>query len=97
MGIEIHRLTWQGVEIELTYKPEDYGGVIAHLEVRSVNPERAPLPITETGYRSHFHPVGTVEASEGTLVEQVTAWLDEEAKSKAWKKYIEDSRQLCLF
>ncbi len=28
---------------------------IAHLEIRSIKPERAPLPITETGYRSHFH------------------------------------------
>ncbi|MFK7875877.1 MAG: hypothetical protein AB8B71_08850 [Paracoccaceae bacterium] len=83
MSTETHRLTWQGIEIELTYKPEGHGGVIAHLEVRSINPERAPLPITETGYRSHFHPVGTVEVDEGTLVEQVTAWLDEEAKSKA--------------
>lgn len=97
MDTQTHRLTWQGIEIELTYKPEDFGGVIAHLEVKSINPERAPLPITETGYRSHFHLVGTVETSEGTLVEQVTAWLDEEAKSKKWKKHEEDSRQLCLF
>ena len=87
----------QGIEIELTYKPEDFGGYIAHLEVLSINPERAPLPITETGYLSHFHPVGTVEANDGTLVEQVTAWLDDEAKSKKWKEYVEDSRQLCLF
>lgn len=97
MDAETHRLTWQGIEIELTYKPEDFGGAIAHLEIKSLDPERAPLPITGTGYRSHFHPVGTVEASEGTLVEQVAAWLDEEAKSKAWKKYVEDSRQLSLF
>ncbi len=97
MSVETHRLTWQGIEIELTYEPEDYGGHIAHLEVRSIKPERAPLPITETGYKSHFHPVGTVEASYGTLIKQVTAWLDEEAKSKAWKKYVEDSRQLRLF
>ena len=33
MSTETYRLTWQGIEIELTYKPEDYGGVIAHLEV----------------------------------------------------------------
>lgn len=97
MSTEIHTFTWEGIEIELTYVPEAYGGAIAHLEVRTINPERAPLPITETGYRSHYHPVGTVEAGEGTLVEQVTAWLDEEAKSKAWKKYVEDSRQYSLF
>lgn len=97
MSSETHKFTWEGIEIELTYVPEEYGGAIAHLEVRSISPERAPLPITETGYRSHYHPVGTVEAGEGTLVEQVTAWLDEEAKSKAWKNYLVESRQLCLF
>ncbi len=97
MSREIHSFTWEGIEIELTYVPEAYGGAIAHLEVRSVNPPRAPLPITETGYLSHYHPVGTVEASEGTLVEQVIWWLDERAKSKEWQRYIKESRQLCLF
>jgi len=96
MSAQIHRMTWQGIEIELTYEPNKWQ-VVAHLEVRSINPDRAPLPISETGYRSHFHPKGTVEQTEGTLVEQVTAWLDEAAKSKAWKKYVEDSRQLSLF
>ncbi|RYH12406.1 hypothetical protein [Tropicimonas sp. IMCC6043] len=97
MKAETHRFTWEGIEIELTYLPRAHGGTIAHLEVRSVNPERAPLPITETGYRSHFHAVGTVEASEGALVEQVTAWLDEAAKSLRWQAYLVESRQLCLF
>lgn len=97
MSSQTHRFTWEGIEIELTYVPEAYGGAIAHLEVRSINPERAPLPITETGYRSHYHPVGTVEAGDGTLVEQVTAWLDEDAKSLRWQTYLVESRQLCLF
>jgi len=90
-------MTWQGIEIELIYKPREYGGVIAHLEVQSIRPERAPLPITETGYKSHYHAVGTFEASEGTLVEQVAAWLDAEAKSNAWQRYVAESRQLSLF
>ena len=97
MSSQTHRFIWEGIEIELTYVPEAYGGAIAHLEMRSINPERAALPITETGYLSHYHPVGTVEENDGTLVEQVTWWLDEEAKSKAWKKYVEDSRQYSLF
>lgn len=97
MSTEIHTFTWKGIEIELTYKPREYGGVIAHLEVRTINPERAPLPITNTGYRSHYHPVGTIESNEGTLIEQVTAWLDEEAKSKKWQTYLAEYRQLSLF
>ncbi|MBN9506754.1 MAG: hypothetical protein J0I69_12075 [Altererythrobacter sp.] len=95
--IQIHRFTWQGIEIEAVYAPEKFGGAIAHLEIRSIKPERAPLPITETGYRSHYHPCGTVEANGGDVVAQVTAWLDEEAATPAWRRYVEASRQGTLF
>ncbi|WP_299671808.1 hypothetical protein [uncultured Roseobacter sp.] len=97
MSVQIHHMTWEGIEIELTYDPAAWGGEIAHLEVRSINPEHAPLPITQTGYRSHFHAIGTLEETEGSLIEQVTAWLNEEAKSDKWQNYLEDSRQLSLF
>ncbi|MEL6464961.1 MAG: hypothetical protein AAFQ58_08330 [Pseudomonadota bacterium] len=97
MSTEIHTFTWDGIGIELTYMPRAYGGTIAYLEVRTINPEGAPLPITETGYRSCFHLVGAVEESEGTLIEQVTAWLNHEAKSKKWQKYLIESRQFSLF
>lgn len=96
MDEQIHRFAWQGIEIEATYTPLKWG-VIAHLEIRSIMPERTPLPITETGYRSHFHPVGTVEARGGDVVAQVIAWLDEEAASPEWKRHIEVSRQGSLF
>ena len=94
---QTYRLTWQGIEIEATYWPSKWGGTIAHLEVRSIKPERAPLPITETGYRSHFHPCGTVEANGGDVAAQVMAWLDEEAASPEWRRCVEASRQLSLF
>lgn len=55
MDAQSYRFTWQGVEIEAVYEPLRWG-VIAHLSIRSIKPERAPLPITGTGYRSHFHP-----------------------------------------
>jgi hypothetical protein len=94
---QIHRFTWQGIEIEAGYTPCMWGGVIAHLEVRSIAPERAPLPITETGYRSHFHPCGTVEANGGDVAAQLVAWLDEEAPKPEWRQHAESSRQGELF
>ncbi|WP_299671320.1 hypothetical protein [uncultured Roseobacter sp.] len=96
MSVETYHLTWQGIEIEVIYTPKKWN-VTAHLELRSLHPKRAPLPITETGYKSHFHPIGTMEAAEGTITEQVTAWLDRSAQSEAWQKHIEDTRQLSLF
>lgn len=96
MTTQTYRFTWQGIEIEAVYEPNKWQ-VIAHLEIRSINPERAPLPITETGYRSHFHQIGTIEELGGDVVAQVTAWLDEEAEKSAWKAHVEASRQYSLF
>ncbi len=97
MTTETYNMTWQGIEIELVYTPRKFGGVIAHLDIRSINPPKAPLPITTTGYLSHFHPVGTVESMRGTLIDQVTAWLDEAAQSKDWQRQLEEWRQPALF
>lgn len=94
---KVHRFTWRGIEIKAIYCPAKFGSVIAHLEVESIEPPRAPLPITETGYRSHFHPCGTVEASGGDVVALVTAWLDEEAAKPEWRRYEQASRQGELF
>lgn len=77
--------------------PRSWGGVIAHLEIESIQPPRAPLPITETGYKSHFHPCGTVEANGGDVVAQIIAWLDEEAAKPEWRAYAAKSRQGELF
>jgi len=94
--IQTYRLTWQGISIETSYDPSGWG-MIAHLQVKSIDPPRAPLPITETGYRSHFIPCGMVEELGGDVVAQVKAWLDDEARSPKWKAYLATSRQGDLF
>jgi hypothetical protein len=96
MNKHTYRFDWNGIEIEVVYTPEGYGPY-AHLEIRSINPESAPLPMTETGYKSQFHPKGTIEARGGNVVKQVMAWLDEKAKRPEWQTHIESSRQGCLF
>ncbi|MDE8654486.1 hypothetical protein [Novosphingobium album (ex Liu et al. 2023)] len=96
MDAQTYRFTWQGIEIEAVYEPLRWG-VIAYLGIRSIKPERAPLPITETGYRSHFHPPGTIEARGGDVIAQVIAWLDEEAAKPEWQLHFETSRQGELF
>lgn len=93
---QTYRFQWEGIEIEATYSPIKWG-VIAHLEIETIQPPRAPLPITETGYRSHYHPCGTVEANGGDVVAQIVAWLDEEAAKPEWQAYAAKSRQGELF
>ncbi len=96
METQTYRFTWQDIEIEAIYEPVKWR-VIAHLEIRSINPERALLPISETGYKSHFLEIGTMEELGGDVVAQVIAWLDEEAAQPAWRDYLEASKQHSLF
>jgi len=96
MNKETHKFTWQGIEIEVRYNPQWYA-TYAHLEIRSISPKCAPLPMTETGYKSHFHPQGTIEVHSGGVIGQVTAWLNREAQKPEWKAHIEASRQGSLF
>jgi len=96
MDTQTYRFAWQGIEIEAVYEPVKWQ-MIAHLEIRSINPKRAPLPITATGYKSHFYEIGTIEELGGDVVAHAIAWLDEEAQKPAWKAYVEASRQYSLF
>lgn len=89
---QTYRFMWQGIDIEATYTPRKWS-IIAHLEIRSIAPAGAPLPITRTGYRSHFHECGTIEGHGGDVVAQVTAWLDEEATKPDWQAQVAHSKQ----
>lgn len=95
-------IDWQGIALSVSYAPSylglggTSGYAVAHLQVWAVKPERAALPITETGYRSHFlHPSFVEEA--GGPVTYVLAWLDAEAQTPAWRQRAVRARQLSLF
>src|SRR5690606_2796113 len=70
---EHHEIVWNGVRIAISYEPrwlslsDDYGLDTAHLEIEAIEPERAMLPITETGYRSHFTTAATVDGYGGPV------------------------------
>ena len=94
-------IEWRGIAIRISYAANwlnmaARGYDTAHVEVLSIDPDRAPLPITETGYKSHFTSAETV-AAYGGPVAFVQRWLEEEAKSPAWKAYEGQSRQMSLF
>ncbi|WP_127145414.1 hypothetical protein [Pelagibacterium montanilacus] len=78
--MEQRTITWRGIALEITFTPEKFG-LVDHTEIMSEN--RVPLPVTETGYRSHFIPVGAV-TDHGGAVAFVTAWLDHEAERTGW-------------
>ena len=100
--IEVHALHWQGVDLEISYEASWRGMDPArefatpHLTVTANRPERARLPISETGFRSHFVHADEV-AEGGGPVAYVQAWLDYMAQSREWVAYEQASRQLSLF
>ncbi len=100
-GIETSRATWEGIEIEVRFErnwlgspPSDYHP--SHLEVEAIAPARAELPITETGYRSHFLSPDEVDEAGGPVAYVIDA-LNEAAKGKEWKARQAAQRQLSLF
>ncbi|MGO4134653.1 hypothetical protein ACEQ6A_08840 [Rhizobium brockwellii] len=96
MSVTDHLIQWQGMAISIRHVANWSNTGFDHLEIQTVEPDRAPLPITETGYRSHFLHGSDLEAHGGAIA-FVKAWLDHEAKSEAWKIAKAASDQLSLF
>lgn len=97
---ETYQLNWDGIHIEIRWAKNwmdfDDGTNMGHLEIRSIEPEKHPLPITETGYRSHFlyaHELNEYGGPEN----YVEAWLANDSKSQAWAVRKADFQQLALF
>lgn len=76
-------LTWRGTLLSITHTPQ-YFGHADHVEVVVKKPAKAILPITETGYRSHFIDPDELHAAGGPVL-FVQAWLEREAATKAWR------------
>jgi hypothetical protein len=73
------------VRVRITHSRDYLSVGRDHIEVESLTPKQSALPITETGYRSHFlTPLELINV--GGPVTFVTAWLDAQAKSKDWQK-----------
>ena len=92
-------ITWENIKIEISYEAiiyksfeEIYGYSMARLEIKA-NEE---LPITETGYRSHFLPNTEIE-EHGGAEKFVLDWLISASKSEEWKKVKAGSDQYSLF
>jgi hypothetical protein len=72
------------------------GSLIKPCSFSEEPPKGAPLPITETGYRSHFLGHDELE-SAGGAVRFFLDWIEREAKSKQWSKAEFKWRQDDLF
>ena len=82
-------LYWHGLEITVEVSRNWLNTDHHHIEIHC----REPLPITNTGYRSHFMLADEFEALP-SLEEFVRSWLESESHSKNWKQIWTHRQQL---
>ena len=87
------KIEWRNRALTVRYFPSRWNGSCDHIEIESDN--GISLPITETGYKSHFVPKGTVTSEN--VCDAVIDWLDREASKQGWKDHEANARQMNLF
>ena len=90
-----HRIYWCGIAITIRCCPNWLNTGWSHLEAQSSDLTR--LPITETGYRSHFMPPEELAEWDDDPVSFVTDWLNHDAQLSAWQEHERANRQRSLF
>jgi hypothetical protein len=90
-----YEIEWEGIKISIAHTHKQWG-VIEHIEIKSIDPVNAVLPITGTGYKSHFIVEERLN-QYASPIDYVRAWLEFEAAKPEWKARQEDSRQYSLF
>lgn len=93
-GELVEAFVWNGITVLARYRSNYLVMGYAHLELHV--PSRQHIPVTDTGYRSHFHQPGEVEKAGGPAA-YAKAWLDQEAKKPEWRRKDQQRRQLDLF
>jgi hypothetical protein len=88
-------IDWNGITLGVSWEPDWLRCAVGHLQITSIAPERAPLPVSETGYRSLFVNPALVTA-EGGPVTFAREWLAREALSLSWRATQDEARQLLL-
>jgi hypothetical protein len=75
--------TWRDFALKITVTEDCWAPGQTHLELSLVKPKGAPLPLTSTGYFSHYVNAELLSADGGAIA-YFTAWLDREARTKTW-------------
>jgi len=92
----VERFTWRGIEMSATHEPNYISTGWSHIELRVLKPKGIPVPITSSGYLSHFLDEADLKTAGG-LSAFFRAWLDREANAKVYLKSLARWRQLDLF
>lgn len=103
---QVSNIVWQGREITIRHCPKWLHcdePPVQHLEL--ISTDKAPLPVTATGYKSHFitgeNPFADFDNDPNAFC---MAWLDDEAQKPDWiaaekcrQEAEQEARQMSLF
>lgn len=100
MGIHTLTLIWQEITIDITHNDcwsdiPELDHYLQHIAIK--RRDDGKLPMTETGYRSHFMYGKDALEPYGDAISLVEAWLNEAGQSSRWKAYVASQKQLTLF
>ncbi|MGQ0674379.1 MAG: hypothetical protein ACT4N2_16090 [Hyphomicrobium sp.] len=90
------KLVWRDVTCRVRHTPNYLSKGWSHIEIIVASPKNAPLPITETGYRSHFLDEDLLKKAGGPVIFFLD-WIEREAATKTWAKTEFKWRQGDLF
>lgn len=94
--IQTHKLVWRHVTARVRHTRDYLSSGQDHIELTIIQPKDAILPITETGYRSHFIASDQLAAAGGPT-QFLLEWIERESKTKRWQQTELRWRQLSLF
>ena len=77
-------ITREYIQIRIIHTRDYLGQGQDHVQTESIKPKRAALPITATGYLSHFIS-GLELMNAGGPVSLITSWIEREASTKKWR------------
>ena len=80
-----HKLVWRHATCRVRHTRDYISKGWSHIELMVTSPKGAPLPITSTGYLSHFLDAADLAAAGGPVA-FFLAWLDRDATTKAWHR-----------
>ena len=89
-----YQIDWDGLAVLIRWTPDWHNQEIGHMEF--ISDDRAPMPVSETGYRSHFVFSEFVEDNGGPAA-YALQMLDFEAAEAGWHEKECERRQLSLF
>lgn len=90
------RVTWRDVTCRIRHTRDYLIEGSDHVEVIVLSPPGALLPITETGYLSHFIDADDLKAAGGA-VRFILDWIEREAATTRFRTADFKSRQRDLF